>query len=101
MSKTTSTEDTRLVSRPGDPLAHLAALELVSTALDRERHESDAWRKEAAALRRKLAEQERWEAGFRRIVTLLGCGSSTFEIDDVVERVRGLAIDASHESEGG
>jgi hypothetical protein len=79
-------------SQTPDPVNHLAALTLVSTALDRERAESDHWRREAQRLCEQQAEDKRWEYGMRRIARLFGIGDAgEWEIADVVERVRDLA----------
>jgi len=72
------------------PTDHLATLELVSKALDTERKACDNWRKESLDLRKEIAKAERWEIGFRNIVTILHGARHPFEIEDIVEEVRSL-----------
>jgi len=38
----------------------------------------------------EIVRKDRWEAGIRRIVSILGMNDRDFEIDDVVESVRAL-----------
>lgn len=45
-------------------------------------------------------DHDRWEAGFRSIVTILVGPSATFDIGEIVERVRGLAEDACQTCNG-